>query len=535
MRTETFDFVVVGSGAAGSVLAHRLSEGGRHSVLVIESGSSDRNPLHRVPKGFFFTLRGTRYSHHYPTEPIEGTDTRELWIRGNVVGGSTTVNGLMYLRGSKADYDLLEARTGSPRWGWVGFLAAYRAMEDHALGGSPLRGAGGELPVSIRGADDELTRRVCASAAELGWGFVDDVNAHDAERIGFAPETSRHGVRASAASAFLRPALRRTNVSLVTDTTATRIVLRRGRAVAVHGMQRGAPVEFAARREVIVAAGTVESALLLERSGVGRADVLHGIGVDLAVESPNVGERVIEHHGAANVQVALTKRLGATERLNTVLKQGASGAGYVLSRRGPVSTGFADFAFLSKSDPGLDRPDLMGTISSIAIDPGAPRLEPASHSGISISMWQIRPDTTSSVHATSAHPARPIVRPRYFETDRDRRAAGNALAVARRLLAQTPLAEVSGGEDFPTKAVASDPAAAIDYARRHGSTIYHAVGSCAMGPGDADVVDADLRVRGVDGLRVVDASVLPLHVSGNTAAPVMALAWIAGGMIADSA
>ncbi|MET7403762.1 GMC family oxidoreductase N-terminal domain-containing protein [Dactylosporangium sp. NPDC005572] len=532
--SDEYDYIIVGSGAAGSTLAFRLAQSGRNSVLVLEAGPANGNPMRRIPKGFFFTLNGDRYTYHYVTQPISGTATTEVWTRGKVTGGSTTVNGMMYSRGRRADFEALRKYTKADHWGWDSVLATYRAMENHSLGASPTRGVGGRLAISADGPHDELADRIFAAASEMGWRRVDDLNDGDFERIGYTASTVYKGRRTSAATAFLAPALRGGKVHLAVRTRVARIIVANGRAVGVEASHRGSPKQYRARKEVILAAGTIESPALLERSGIGRGEVLRGLGVDVIIESPNVGERVIEQHGAATVQARLTQGLGATEKLNSWFKQGLGGALYLLTRRGPIATAGYDFTFQCKSEPSVARPDLVGSVTPFAIDPTATTVKLADHAGMLVGMYQIRPETRSTIHASSIDPdAPPVISPHYFETETDIRASGHILGRSRELLAKGPLAEVISGEDFPTEAVPSDPEAALEYGRQFGATIYHAVGSCAMGQANDDVVDAQLRVRGVEGLRVVDASVLPFQVSGNTAAPTMAIGWIAGGLIAS--
>ena len=530
-----YDYIIVGSGAGGSTLAYRLSENSRTSILVLEYGSGAGNPLHSIPKGFFFTLQGDRYTYHYPTQPIAGTTKIESWTRGKVVGGSTTVNGMMYSRGFQPDFDALAAHSGADHWAWDRILATYRSIENHALGGSPLRGEDGRLGISATGATGELADRIFAAAESLGLERVADVNASDDERIGYTPSTVFHGRRTSAATAFLTPAVHRANVTLETRTRVARILVQDGRAIGIEADRRGSSVTYHARREIIVAGGTIESPLLLERSGIGHPDLLARHGIDTVVESRQVGERVIEQHGPGSVQARLKKRLGATETLNSPIKLVYQGALYLATRRGPISTAGYDFTFHLKSDPSLDRPDLVGCVTPFAIDPTASKMKLAGHSGLLAGMYQTRPQTTSSVHISGPRPDdTPLISPHYFETDVDQSASSRILGRVRELLAAPPLADIIEGEDFPTNAVSSEPAAALEHGRSFGGTIYHAVGSCAMGPRPDDVVDAELRVRGIAGLRVVDASVLPFQVSANTAAPVMAIGWIAADLIENT-
>src|ERR1700756_216949 len=526
-----FDYVIVGAGAAGCVLASRLSEDPKNQVLLVEYGGRDTNPIIYVPEGFYFTLRGNRYAYHYPTRPIGPGGQVEAWLRGKGLGGSTAVNGMMWTRGAAADWGGLAAR-GNPDFGWERVLAAYRAMEDHNLGASDMRGAGGPLGVSVVENHDELVEAVLASAQDMGWGHVADTNAHDSERVGFTPSTISHGVRTSAYSAFVRPVRRRRNLTVATRTRAGYLLFDGSRVAGVRAMTGGRAVEYRARKEVILSAGTVETPLLLERSGIGRPDVLRRAGVEVRVESPNVGERVIEQR-MESIQVRGTGSAGPTQQLNTLPKDAWQGFKYLFTRRGPIATSGYDLVCQFKSAPDLDRPDIQGLFVPMALDPSSPNLKLAKHSGVMFAGYQMRPTTTSSVHLSGPQPENPpIINAHFLEHDADRKATAPVLGIARAVFAKGPLADYVTGEDFPGPAVSS-PGDVVRYALNTGSGIYHAVGSSAMGPQADDVVDPELRVRGVTGLRVVDASVLPVQVAGNTQAPTMAVAWIAADLIRE--
>jgi choline dehydrogenase len=527
-----FDYVIVGAGAAGCVLANRLSEDPGNQVLLLEYGGRDTNPLLYVPKGFYFTLRGERYSYHYPTQPVGPDGQAEVWTRGKVLGGSTAVNGMMWMRGAQGDWDGLAAR-GNPDFGWQRVLAAYRAMEDHNLGASDMRGAGGPLGVSVTEDDDELVQAVLASALAMGWERVADANADDSERVGFSPSTIRHGRRTSAYSAFVRPVRGRRNLTVATRTRAGYLLFDGTRVAGVRASNGGQTVDYRARKEVILSAGTVETPLLLERSGIGRPDVLRRAGVDVRVESPNVGERVIEQR-MVSIQVRLKGNIGPTQQLNTVPKQGWEGFKYLFTRSGPISTSGYDLVCQFKSAPDLDRPDIQGLFVPMALDPASTAaMKLARHSGVMFTGYQMRPTTTSSIHLGGRLPGNPpLINVRFLEDDADREATAPVLGIAREVFAKGPLAEYVVGEDFPGPAVSNDDDV-VRYALNTGSGIYHAVGASAMGPDTDDVVDPRLRVRGVTGLRVVDASVLPVQVAGNTQAPTMAVAWIAADLILE--
>jgi choline dehydrogenase len=285
-----YDYIIVGAGAAGCVLAFRLSEDGSTKVLLLEYGGPDVNPLHYVPKGFFFTLQGDRYLYRYPTQPFKADGTGETWTRGKVSGGSTTVNGMMYTRGS-----------------------------------------GGPYGVSTPRSDEPVSLAILESARTLGWKVVDDANEEQAERIGFTPSSTRHGKRVSAASAFLAPARKRSNLTYLMRTKAVALLFDGTRVVGVRAVRDGKAEDFRARREVLSSGGTIESTLLLERSGIGNPEILRKAGVAVVAENPNVGERVIEQRGVA-MQVKLKEQIGLTQRLNTLPEQMWEGFKYLLTR-----------------------------------------------------------------------------------------------------------------------------------------------------------------------------------------------------------
>jgi choline dehydrogenase len=525
----TYDYVIVGAGAAGCVLANRLSADPSVEVLLVEEGGRARNPLLSVPRAFFFTLRSDRWTRRYPTAPTVTGGPGEVWSRGRGLGGSTLVNGMMYVRGAAADFDALEA-AGNPGWGSDAFLRAYREIENHELGASASRGTGGPLDVSVPTHGDEVTDALFESAEHLGLRRTKDFNDSDDARIAYTPATIHRGRRVNAASAFLNPVRGRTNLTVMTGARAGQIVLKGRRAVGVVVQQGRHLTEVRARREVLVAAGTVESPLLLERSGIGRRDVLRAAGIETLVESPNVGERVIEQR-AVSMQVRFRDRHGPTESLNSLPKQAVAGAKYLITRDGPVATSGYDVVSAFRSSPHVERPDVQGVWVPMAIDETSEQMRLASYSGLLFTGYALRPTTTGSVHVTSAHPdAAPVVTQHYLGDAAERAATGAILDHARRVVSTSPLGDMVESEVFPGSSV-STAEEVVDYSLHHGGGIYHAVGACSMGPEVGDVVDADLRVRGVDGLRVIDASVLPFQVSGNTAAPVMALAWLAAQRI----
>jgi len=532
-----FDYVVVGAGAAGCVVAGRLAaasvaHGRRPRVLLVEYGGRPVNPLLHVPKGFYYTLRGNRYLYRYATNPVGPAGKHEVWLRGRVLGGSAAVNGMMWMRGAPADWDGLAAR-GNPGWAWADVLAAYRAIEDHSLGASDMRGAGGPLGISVTDTRDALTSAILASAVAYGWQQVADVNAEDTERIGFTPSTIVHGRRTTSYSAFVRPALaeREGGLTVATRTRAVALTFDGRRVTGVKlADARGAMSEVRARREVIICAGSVETPLLLERSGIGHPDLLRKHDIALRVESPNVGERLIEQRGVA-LQVTLNEAGDTTRRLSTVRGQVTEALRWLTSGTGLLATGGYDLVCQFKSSPAADRPDVQGLFVPMALDTTSKDMKLARHPGILFMAYPIRPETTSSVHISGiAADDPPVIDARFLETSGDRNVVAPVLEIARSVLAQPSTRGLIKGEEFPGPAVATSQDT-IDYSLATGSGLYHAVGSAAMGAADSDVVDPELRVRGVDGLRIADASVLPTQVSGNTAAPAMLVGYRAADLI----
>jgi choline dehydrogenase-like flavoprotein len=537
MAGMEFDYVVVGAGAAGCVVAGRLAAAdARRTVLLIEHGGRGRNPLLYVPKGFYYTLRGDRYLYRYATNPVGPAAKEEVWLRGRVLGGSAAVNGMMWTRGAPADWDGLADR-GNPGWAWADVLPAYKAIEDHSLGASDLRGAGGPLGVTVTDTADPVTAAILESATKYGWRHVTDVNGSDEERIGLTPSTIKNGRRTTSYTAFVRPARsgRRANLTVATRTRAVRLLLDGRRVTGVRVQEPADAVrDIGARREVIVCAGAIETPLLLERSGIGRPEVLRAAGIDPVVESPNVGMRLIEQRGVA-LQVTLSRDIGRVRHLRTWPGRIAEGIRYLATGQGQLATAGYDLVCQFKSAPHLPRPDIHGLFAPLALDTASTDMKLARHAGILFLGYPIRPQTNSSVHVSGPDPAAPpVIDARFLEADADRQAVAPVLGIVRELLATSPVADLVADEEFPGPGVATREDT-VGYSLDTGTGIYHAVGSAAMGTGDADVTDAQLRVRGVSALRIADVSVLPVQVSGNTAAPAMLVGYRAADFIlADS-
>ncbi|MDQ7905371.1 GMC family oxidoreductase N-terminal domain-containing protein [Phytohabitans sp. ZYX-F-186] len=530
-----FDYVVVGAGSAGCVLANRLSADPGTSVLLVEAGDWDTNPLIAMPKGYGELLGDPATVWLYPTRPFGPSQRAEYWVRGKTLGGSSAINGMVYNRGNRADYDTLE-RLGNPGWGWDDMLPVFKTIEDNELGASDVRGAGGPLHVSIVDRADPLMEDVITAGGTLGWRRARDVNATDAERIGYTLATIRDGQRCSAANAFLHPAMHRPNLTVALLTTVDKVVLDGDRAVGVRGRRNGQAVEIRASREVILAAGALASPKILQLSGIGPAETLRSAGIDVVVDSPNVGARLREHR-VFLMRFRLTEDLGENRLLSTESGREQAAAQYQATRSGPLAAPPSDVIGFFKTRPDLDRPDAQFQIAPFSVEPPEPGtpLRMEREPGMMCVAFILRPDSEGSLRVTSNDPDAPVdIEANYFATEHDRTTAVGVFRGMRRLFATPPLAERIKHETAPGQDVRTDQEI-IDAGLSMGGCGYHTIGTCAMGPNDDDVVDPRLRVRGVTNLRVVDASVLPIMISGNLNGPVSALAWRAADLIAQDA
>ncbi|MEH0580608.1 MULTISPECIES: GMC family oxidoreductase N-terminal domain-containing protein [Streptomyces] len=533
-----YDYVVAGAGSAGCVLAERLSQDPGTRVLLVEAGGADRHPYLRVPKGVGKLFGNPAFSWHYRTRPLREGGAPEVWVRGKVLGGSSSVNGMVYNRGGRADWDELEG-LGNPGWGWEAVLPAFRAVEDNILGPSPTRGTGGPLHVSTVRDPDPLCDELIATGREFGLRSVQDVNEEDGERIGYAMATIRAGQRFSAARAFLHPARSRPNLTVARNTTVTRVLFDGDKANGVRVRRAdGHEEDVLVRREVILSLGSLATPRLLQLSGIGPADVLRAAGVDVRLDRSHVGARLREHRCLA-LRFRLGVPLGANRQLATPAARARTAAAYALTRRGPLARPAYDVMAFLKSRPDAERPDaevLLAPWSLAALQPGRPA-EVEREPGVSACAMVLRPTSEGSLAITSADPDAGLdIDPGYFSSTYDRRVCADLFRRLREFFATDPIASRVRHETFPGPDIRSDAEEEIVRSALDGGYCgFHAIGTCAMGPGTDDVTDARLRVRGVDGLRVVDASVLPVMVSGNLNGPVTAMAWRAAQFIRDGA
>lgn len=531
------DFVIVGAGSAGCVLAEALSRSGRHSVLVLEAGGTDRRLWIQIPLGYGKTFYDKAVNWAYVTEPDPGLGNKpDYWPRGKVLGGSSSINAMVYIRGQPEDYEDWAA-AGNPGWGWRDVLRVYRALEDDPAGDSAIHGHGGPLPVTDVSRDlHPLCRAFFAAGQQAGLRFNPDLNALDPEGVGPYRITTKGGRRASASRMFLRPAMRRSNLRVVTGAQVTGLVFDGGRAVGVSFRRNGETVTVRAGREVILSAGAVNSPQLLLLSGIGPAEDLRALGITPRVDNCHVGRNLQDHVGINYTFKA--RRPTLNQELRPWWGKLIAGMKYVFAGRGPLATSLNHGGGFFRTDPSQARPNMQLYLQALStLRPAVgerPLLTPDPFPGFSIGLSNCRPTSRGSIALASADPlAAPRIDARAYATDHDVKEMLDAVKFVRRLASMPALAAEIVEELRPGPSVQSDEDLIADMRARSG-TVYHPSCTCRMGPDPAvAVVDPRLRVHGVAGLRVVDASVFPNIISGNTNAPSIMVGARAGELILE--
>lgn len=530
-RAETvgdYDFVIVGAGSAGCVLANRLSASGKHSVLLLEAGGRDRNPWIHIPIGYSKLFTNKHYNWMYQTEPEpELKDRRIFQPRGKVLGGSSSINGLVYLRGQREDFDGWR-RMGNVGWGYADVLPYFKKSEDQQRGLSEYHGVGGPLSVSDPAEPDELCDAFIAAGQESGLPFNPDFNGESQEGVGYFQTTSRNGRRCSTAVGYLRPAMRRPNLRVCTEAHATRILFDERTATGVEFLQGGVLRKAVAKGEVILSCGAINTPQLLELSGWGASRLLRENGIPVLHDAPMVGEH-LQDHLQVRMVFRCKKRITVNDMYHHPLRRIGIGLRYVLQRKGPltVSAGFA--AAFYRTNEQVATPDVEVHFITFSTDTMGAALH--KHPGFTASICQLRPESVGSIHVRARDPfTHPSIRANYLSTDTDRQTNIDGLKKLREICHAPAMQDYTAEELEPGLSVASD-ADLLDYCRIRGSTLYHPVSTCKMGTDDRAVVSPDLKVKGANRLRVVDGSIMPRLVSANCNAAIVMIGEKASDMI----
>lgn len=529
MSEQEYDYIVVGAGSAGSAIASRLSEDPDRSVLLLEAGPKDKSFWIHLPIGYGKTMFDSNINWGFYTEPEPHLNDRKIyWPRGKTLGGSSSTNGLVYIRGQAQDYDDW-SKLGNKGWDYKSVLPYFRKMEDNERGANEFHGQGGPLAVSDLKAKHELMEAFIKAANAVGIPRNDDFNGATQEGAGYFQLTTRNGWRCSAAKGYLKPNRSRSNLNIETQALTCRILFDTSKkADGVVYRQKGQEITARARREVILCAGAIQSPQILQLSGVGPADLLNQHGIKLVHDAPEVGKN-LQDHLQIRIMFKCSKPVTTNDDLRTLWSQAKIGLKWALFRTGPLSVGIQQGGMFARTNDELDRPDVQFHFGTLTADMTAGK--PHDFPGFTMSVCQLRPSSRGELRIKSNDPEDPPeIFANYLATEHDQQTMIDGFKLARKVARTRAMSEYIV-EEYNVSADVQNDSEILDWIRGNASSIFHPVSTCRMGADPTSVVDDRLRVRGVTGLRVVDASVMPLLVSGNTNAPSIMIAEKAYDMI----
>jgi choline dehydrogenase len=526
------DFVIVGAGSAGCVLAARLTEDGANSVILLEAGGNDRNMWIHIPLGFGKTFANKAVNWCFETEPEPGAAGRKIfWPRGKVLGGSSSINGMVYIRGQNEDFDHWR-QLGNPGWSSADVLPYFKRAEHQTRGEDPFHATGGPLCVSDVQDGHQLSEAFIKACVEAGYKRNDDFNGVDQDGAGYHQTTIRNGRRCSTAVGYLHPAMKRPNLQVITNAHTQKVVFDGTRASGVQFLRNGQVQTATARKEVILCGGAIGSPQILMLSGVGPHAHLQEMGIPVVHHLPGVGQNLQDHYSAP-IKLRCTMPITVNDTMMSGLKKLRTGLEYLMWRRGDLAAISASAALFARTRAELATPDVKLSISPFS----AERPQDGLHkwSGFTLIAYQLRPESRGEITLKSADPAAaPAMRPNYLTAETDRRAIVDGLKIARGLLASRHMRGYVASEYLPGETVRTDDEL-LQFCREYGGTVFHPTSTCKMGIDPMAVVDPELRVHGIRSLRVVDASVMPTVISGNTNAATIMIAEKAADLIAGRA
>lgn len=525
---DQFDYIIIGAGSAGCVLANRLSADGRNKVLLLEAGPKDNYLWIHIPIGYGKTMFHKAYNWGFYTDPEANMKNRRIyWPRGRGLGGSSSINGLIFIRGQREDYDHW-AQLGNAGWDWSSVLPYFIKSEHNSRGASETHGSDGPLWSSDITEKNELMEAILRGAGELGVQRNNDFNSGDQEGVGYFQLFTRNGWRISSAVAYLKPAKGRANLRIETGAQATQLIMQGRRAAGLKYIQNGVIREVRAAREIILSAGALQSPQLLQLSGIGPAHLLQDHGIDVVHDLPGVGQN-LQDHLQFRLMFRVSKPITTNDDLRSLTRQARIGLKWLMNGTGPLGIGINQGGLFTRILPGSQTPDIQFHFSTLSADMAGGK--PHDWPGCTFSVCQLRPESRGAVEIRSTDPLEPpSMRPNYLSAETDRICAVESIKYARKLASTDALKSYIAGEYKPGALVQSDDEI-LDFARENGATIFHPSGTCKMGSDSMAVTDARLRVHGIGGLRVVDCSIMPTLVSGNTHAPAVMIAEKAADMI----